>query len=169
MKNAIGIIGLVILIFGCQTKDTHDKVDLEGDLYYPWLKLGSFYQRPDSIYQLYQHLRDSLGIAALREQDSTGTAFIELLESNKLIRSPFIYLKTDSGTISIIYMTMEDYKPITKFTYQDLINSAQKIRLRLATESLTDEFHICKKVFSIEVVNGETLEKQKKFKIEEYR
>jgi len=41
--------------------------------------------------------------------------------------------------------------------------------LKLITEQLTDKLQICKKVISIEKIEGETLQKQKKFKIEEYK
>jgi len=168
MKNLIIIVGLILIVFGCQTKPK-EKPNLEGDLYYTWLKLGSFYQQPDSLYQIYSQLRDSLGIEELRNQDSTGTFHIELLEKHDLIKSPFIYLKTDSDSIFIVYMTQEEYEPITEYTYQDLIDNKQKIRLKLITEQLTDKLQICKKVISIEKIDGETLQKQKKFKIEEYR
>jgi hypothetical protein len=168
MKNLIIIAGLILIAFGCQTKP-EVKPNLEGDLYYTWLKLGSFYQQPDSLYQNYSQLRDSLGIEELRNQDSTGTFHIELLEKHDLVKNPFIYLKADSDSTFIVYMTQEEYEPITEYTYQDLIDNKQKIRLKLITEQLTDKLQICKKVISIEKIDGETLQKQKKFKIEEYR
>lgn len=168
MKNLIIIIGLALIVFGCQTKPK-EKPNLEGDLYYTWLKLGSFYQQPDSLYQNYTELRDSLGIEKLRKQDSIGTSHIELLEKHGLVKSPFIYLKTDSDSTFIVYLTAKDYKPITEYTYQNLIDNKQKVRLKLITEQLTDKLHICKKVISIEKIEGETFQKQKKFKIEEYR
>ncbi len=168
MKNLIVILGSILIAFGCQTKP-EEKPNLEGDLYYTWLKLGSFYQQPDSLYQNYTELRDSLGIEELRKQDSTGTTHIELLEKHGLVKSPFIYLKTDSDSTFIVYMTPEEYEPITEYTHQVLIDNKQKIRLKLITERLTDKLQICKKVVSIKKVAGETLQRQKKFKIEEYR
>ena len=168
MKNLIIIIGSVLVVFGCQTKP-EEKPNLEGDLYYTWLKPGSFYQQPDSLYQNYTELRDSLGIEELRKQDSIGTSHIELLEKHGLVKSPFIYLKTDSDSTFIVYLTVKEYEPITEYTYQNLIDNKQKVRLKLITEQLTDKLQICKKVISIEKIEGETLQKQKKFKIEEYR
>ncbi|GAA3619136.1 hypothetical protein [Flavivirga jejuensis] len=168
MKKLILVLSCFLILIGCQNR-AFEKPNLEGDLYYTWLKLGSFYQQPDSLYNGYIALRDSLGIEELRKQDSTRTAHIELLEKHDLVNSPFIYLKTDSDSKFIVYMTTEDYQPITKYTYQDLIDNNQKIKLKLITERLTDKLQICKKVVSIEKVDGETLQTQKKFKIEEYR
>lgn len=156
------------MFFGCQNK-SEDKPNLEGDLYYTWLKLGSFYQQPDSLYNGYIELRERLGIEELRKQDSTGTSHIELLEKHDLVNSPFIYLKTDSDSTFIVYMNPEDYQPITNFTHQKLIDTKKKIRLKLVTQRLNEKMWICKKVISMEKIDGETLQKQKKFKIEEYR
>lgn len=168
MKNLLIILSLIFIAFGCQTNH-EEKLNVEGDLYYTWLKLGSFYQQPDSLYQNYTELKDSLGIEELRKQDSTGTSHIELLEKHGLVKSPFIYLKTDFDSTFLVYMTPEDYNPITKYTYQNLIDNKQKVRLKLITERLTDKLQICRKVVSIEKIDGETFQKQKKFKIEEYR
>ncbi|MFY0697036.1 MAG: hypothetical protein JXR11_04240 [Balneola sp.] len=168
MKNLTIIIGFILIALGCQTKP-EEKSNLEGDLYYPWLKLGSFYEQPDSLYQNYTELRDSLGIEELRKQDSTVTSHIELLEKHDLVKSPFIYLKTDSDSTFIVYMTPEEYEQISKYTYQDLIDNNEKIRLKLITEPFSDKLQVCKKIVSIEKVDGVTLQRQRKFKIEEYR
>ncbi|WP_108808824.1 hypothetical protein [Aquimarina spinulae] len=168
MKKLIVISSCFLILLGCKT-NTNKKSNLEGDLYYTWLKLGSFYGQPDSLYQNYIKLRDSLGIDRLRKEDSTSTAHIELLEKHGLVKSPFIYLKADNDSTFIIYMSKEDYKLITKYTYQDLIDKKKKIRLELEIEKLTNKLKLCKRIISIEQVNGETLQKQKKFKIDEYK
>lgn len=158
----------MLIVYTFQNK-AEEKPNIEGDLYYTWLRLGSFYDQPDSLYQNYLDLRDSLGIEVMRKQDSIGTSLFELLEKNGLVKSPFIYLKTDSDSILIVYMTPDEYEPITKYTYQDLIDSKQKIRIKLIAERLTDNLQLCKQVISIEKIKGVTLQKQKKFNVEEYR
>ncbi len=158
----------MLVVLACQSK-IDKTLNLEGDLYYTWLKLGSFYKQPDSLYQNYTKLRDSLGIDQLRKEDSTSTTHIEILEKNGLVKNPFIYLKTDSDSTFIVYMTRKDYEPITEYSYQDLIDKKQKVKLKLETKKLTNKLRLCKKVISIELMEGETLQKQKKFKIEEYR
>jgi hypothetical protein len=168
VKKLIFILSSILILFGCQNKP-NENPNLEGDLYYTWLKLGSFYEQPDSLYLNYIELRDSLGVEELRKQDATGTSQIELLEEHDLVNSPFIYLKSDFDSIFIIYMTPEDYQRITKYSYQNLIDNKEKIRLKLITERLSDKLKICKKVISMEKTEGETLQKQKKIKIEEYR
>lgn len=168
MKKLLAIIGSFLILLGCQNKEPKYQ-NLEGDLYYrSWLSFGSFYGRQDSLYTRYVALKDSIGIEELRKQDSELTAHIELLEQHKLTNSPFIYLKTDYDSTFTIYMSKKDYDPITKYSYQNLIDSEEKVRLKMDIEKLTDKLLICKKVISIEKIKGETFGKQRKFKIVEY-
>lgn len=162
------ILGILLMVWSCKTA-TEEKPNLEGDLYYTtWLAFGSFYAK-DTLYQNYLHYKDSIGIEELRKEDPILIPQIELLEKHNLVKSPFIYLKTDKDSTYTIYMTPKDYEPITQYTYQDLIDNKEKIRLQLIIEPLTDKFKICKKVVSIEKIKGETLKQQRKFKIEDYR
>ena len=168
MKN-LTIIFILCFTFCCCQHKLHEKSELEGDLYYTFLKSGSFYNQPDSVYLGYVELRDSLGIDELKKQNVKIFSRIELLEKQGLLKSPYIYLKTDSDSIFVVYMTPEVYEPITRFTYQQLRNNNQKVRLKLITVQLSDNLRICDKIVSIQKVTGETLQIQKKFKIEEYK
>jgi len=169
MRKILLILSCSIFISGCLTKKPNHTI-LEGDLYYTWLGLGSFYKQPDSLYKNYIHLRDSIGIAGLRKTDySIFIDKIELLEKHGLEQSPFIYLKNDLDTKFIVYMSPEDYKPITKHSYQLLKNNHQKVRLKLVTEKLKDNLVLCKEVISIQKIDGETLQRRKKFKLTDYR
>ncbi|MGB0428947.1 MAG: hypothetical protein ACPGLV_00640 [Bacteroidia bacterium] len=157
MKNGLIVLSIMLVLSACKNK-SQQTPNLEGDLYYKWLKLGSFYNVPDSFYQKY-----------LEYKDTKGTPYIEILEKHNLVKSPFIYLKTDADSIFIVYMEPDDYEPITEYNYQDLIDDKQKIRLKLKTYRISDKQQVCQKVISIEKINGETLLKEKKFKIEDYK
>ena len=166
MKFLFVLIGCIGLLFGCQSKSTNESPNLEGDLYYTWLKFGSFYNIPDSIFTIYKQLKDSVGVGQLDNLGYTGFA---VLEAHDLLKSPFIYIKSDSDSLFIIYMRPDDYKPFTKFSRAQLLESNKKVRVGLVTERLNEKQMICKSVTSIELVPGETLEEQRKFKVEDYR
>ncbi len=168
MMRILILLGSFLLLFGCESRP--DKTpNLEGDLYYTAFRLGSFYDQPDSLYNHYIKLKDSLGMGQLKKEDPVLMTKIELLEKRELIKSPYIYLKTDSDSTFIVYMSKEDYEPITQYTHQDLIDNHQKIRLKLDTEKLTDKLLLCKSVISIKLVDGETQQRGGKFLIEDYR
>jgi len=167
MKKIMSIVGIFILFSSCQEQN-NESLYLEGDLYYTWLKLGNFYGLPDSLCYHYEYLKDSLGIDEFAKQNSKLMPYIKLLEEWSLVKSPFIYLKMDSSVV-IVYLSKDDYEPITKYTYQDLIDTEQKVRLKLVTNKLNTKLYLCKEVISMERIDGETLQKEKKFKIEDYR
>ena len=168
MKKLLLITCTVWMFSSCQNSPG-EQPTLEGDLYYAAMNFGSFYGLPESVYQGYADLRDSVGLEALKKDQSQITRHMASLEKYGLVKSPYIYLKTDADSTFIIYMTPEDYQPITQFTYQDLIENQQKVRLQLITEPLEDNMLRCKKVISIEKMAGETFAKQRQFKIEDYR
>jgi hypothetical protein len=75
---------------------------------------------------------------------------------------------TDSGAMITVYMNHDDYKPITKISYQDLIENEEKVRIKLKADSLYNKMYLCTKVVSIEKIEGETKYRQTKFKIGDY-
>ena len=172
MKNWIVIISISALFVGCINRSAEEKV-IEGFLHYSTFRVGSFYDVQDSIYKKYTQLRDSVGIDSVFTGQEKLTLAVKILEKHDLLKSPYVYLKTDSDFLFIVYMTPEDYAPITKFTYLDLKKNNQKVRLKFVTENLGLNLVLCKKVISIEKLMNDTLSgnaiRRNKFKIEDYR
>jgi len=163
------IVAVSLFVIGCNSSNKEQGTLLEGDLHFRWLKLGSFYNTPDSIYQYFTSWKDTVNIQTLTKNDSVFLAHYSLLEEAGLLHSPYIYLQPDSGKNVIVYFSEEDYQEFTKFTYQDLISTKQKVRIKLLVDSINDKLRRCTKVVSIDVVEGQTLQRVKKFKIEDYR
>ncbi len=159
------ICGLFFLM-ACQSNEKVDET-IEGDLYYNWLKLGSFYGQPDSVYQQYEKLMHTADSAAYN--GTIEVSHIEFLKKHNLLKSPFIYLKTNVDSICLVYMTYQDYKPITTFKYRDLIKTNKKVRLKLIVNKLSPRHFRCKKVEKIEKMDGQTFQKPRKFRIEDYK
>jgi len=159
---------LVTFFISCQSNKNNLTPNLEGDLYYTWLKLGSFYGR-DSLFNNYKNFRDTLEISELMDGNPKGIARLEALEKHNLLNSPYIYLKDDLDSVMIVYMSKEDFKPITQFTHKELINDNKKVRIKLNVEHLTDELYLCKKLVSVKLIKGETSQSGRKMKKEDYR
>lgn len=167
MKGLFIAIIIIAFFIGCKPESQSTKIT--GDLYYTWLKLGSFYGQPDSMLTQYLQLKDSIGYEGLMKEDSIGTKYIRVLEENNLLTSPFIYLRTDEGKTILLYLDKDDYKKFIKFNYQDLIDKKQKVRIVAEADSLWNKMFLCKSLISVRLIEGKTLQQQKKFKIEEYR
>jgi hypothetical protein len=157
----------LLLIIECDSR--HNSEVVAGDLYYYWFKFGSFYGQPDSLLQEYLSIRDSLGFEAMMEEDSAGTAYVLTLEENSIVISPFIFMKKDNGHVLTLYMDSSDFRQFTNFSYQELIDNKQKVRITANIDSIANKLYLCKSLISVELVDGSTLIKQGKFKIEEYQ
>ncbi len=167
MTKVPSILLLATCLMGCECNRA--STNISGDLYYSWLKLGSFYGHPDSLIDRYQAERDSLGWEAMVEQDSAGASYIKMLEENDLLTSPFIYLKKENGHVVTLFLSHRDYTGFTRFTYQSLIDEGKKVRLEVKADSLWQKIYICRGVISVELLAGQTLQRPGKFKIEDYR
>jgi hypothetical protein len=166
MKFTFTLLTFLLLI-GCNSRPNGQEVT--GDLYYHWFKFGSFYGQADSVLQEYLNIRDSLGYVAMMEEDSAGTAYVRTLEENSILTSPFIFMKKDNGNVLTLYLDSSDFRQFTNFSYQELIDSKQKVRITANIDSIANKLYLCKSLISVELVDGSTLVKQGKFKIEEYR
>lgn len=162
IRIAFFILVCLSIISSCESVEVNGDA-IEGDLCFTWLKLGSYYGKPDSFYDHFIKNKDSI-IAS----DDYFKNELKTLDSLNLLKSPFIYLMTDSGAMITVYMNHDDYKPITKISYQDLIENEEKVRIKLKADSLYNKMYLCTKVVSIEKIEGETKYRQTKFKIGDY-
>jgi hypothetical protein len=142
---------------------------VSADLYYNWLKLGSFYGQPDSLLTNYMKMKDSLGFEQMLKADSTGTLYLKALEDKNLLNSPYIYLRTDNGETFTLFMNSKDYKNFTKFNYHELTDQNLKVRVEVEIDSIWKQMYYCSELISVNLLEGQTLQRERKFKIEEYR
>ncbi|PQM55977.1 MAG: hypothetical protein CL924_00140 [Deltaproteobacteria bacterium] len=156
------------MLISCNLTD-QTSTKISADLYYNWLKLGSFYGRPESLLTNYLNQKDSLGYEGMMKEDSSTTKYLKVLEENDLLMSPFIYLKADNGHTFLLFMNEGDFSNFNSFNYHELIDNSQKVRVEAEIDSLYDNMYFCKKIISVKVTEGQTLQKEGKFKIEEYR
>ncbi len=166
----IKILHLVIifLLFTNCTDNPNTRL-VTGDLYYTWLRFGSFYGQPDSVFHAYEEGGDIGWYSELYKSDSIGAAYVQMLDKQNLLQSPFIYLRTDQDSTCLIFLEESDYRQFTKFNYRELTENEQKVRIEAIVEPIWDRTFLCHTLNSVELTDGITLQKQRKFKIEDYR
>ena len=168
MKSIMNTLILCATLISC-TSNKKSSTSISADLYYSWMKFGSFYGKPDSLLTNYLNLKDSLGYEGMMKEDSAGTAYFKKLEQYGLLSSPFVYLRAENGHTFLLLMNEHDYNSFDHFNYQELIDNKQKVKVEAEIDSLGEKMYLCKKIVSVKVVDGQTFQQQKKFKIEEYR
>jgi hypothetical protein len=156
---------LLVVIFSACNKT---KI-IEGDLFYSIFRYGSFYDQPDSVIRQVKNWADSV---QKKNLDSLGIEFLtkyEILKNENILYYPYIEILLDNGSVSRLYFTKEDYSPIKEFNYKDLITTSTKVRIKVLVKDLGYSMNLCKKVYWIKKVEGETFNKEKKFSITDYR
>ncbi|MCW3787590.1 hypothetical protein [Plebeiibacterium sediminum] len=165
--KAFLLIVIILLNIGC--KPIKEAQIIEGDLCYEWIKLGNFYGQPDSLLTNFYIWKDSIGYEGMMKEDSLSAYYLKLLEDNDLLVCPYVYIITDKRRRVLLYMNSAEYESLNHFTYKELIANHQKVRIVAKVHSLVDNMFVCKKLISVDVIDGVTRPGRSKFKIEDYR
>jgi hypothetical protein len=75
-----------------------------------------------------------------------------------LHEKPFVYLKIKKSNFNF-FVSKEDYENLMKYTYDELIETNKKVVIKAEVtvdKYFFDKAFVCKKILSIEVVNGQT-------------
>jgi hypothetical protein len=164
MKRYIQII--LILFCGC---DNQPKAEiLTGDLYFSFFRPGSFYNQPDSLVKTFQTYFDTLTIENAGTGDKILLTQYNILKEKDLLYQPFIYLKTDLDSVVTLYLNPLNYEKIKVHKRQKLQDEKKKVRIEASVTSIDNGLFYCTELKHVDIVDGETLQRQKKWKIEDY-
>ncbi|MEP7318176.1 MAG: hypothetical protein ABI921_05535 [Panacibacter sp.] len=163
---------LIILFFfiglSCNSFNTDNEL-IEGDLYFDWFRIGSFYNQPDSVIRNAKNYFDTVNQYNLDSSDKRIFDMYESLKKENLLYSPFIDMKLDNDSIMKIYFKNADYEKIKIYSRKELQDTKKKIRLKLEVRELGNKMAFCTKLVSVNKVNGQTFMISRKFKIEDYK
>jgi len=161
---------LVVILFNqvnCKS-DNQENKQIEGDLYYDWLRIGSFYNEPDSIIEGVKLYADTVDSKMLNTNDLRTLNMYKTLQKENLLYQPFIDLRLDNDSIIKIYFTNNDYERIKIYKRQDLLDAKMKIRIRMEVKDLGYGMALDKKIISLQKAPGQTFQVNPKMKIEDY-
>ena len=134
-----------------------ETTNIEGELYFKLISLGSFYDVPDSIIQTFESNIDSLsGLETISEQDQQLIEMVKTLKENGLINKPFFHIKLDSTQIATVYVNEREYEEIKKFDRHSLITENKKVNISLKGRIVKDGIVECQEILSTEKVDGKT-------------
>jgi len=141
----------------------------EGDLYYTFFQRGSLYGLSKKHANMLKTYLDTATI----EHASGDTSIIKgyaILKKENLAYSPFIYVRLNNAndSLMVLYMNKADYARITPFRYNQLQANHQKVHLKFTAKQLGKGMFLCQSLISTDLVAGQTMEIQHKFKIEDY-
>ena len=138
-------------------RPANSDIEIEGDLYFKLISIGSFYNIPKEKKDEFLLKIDSLKQdKSISNQEKELVEMIELLTKHELIDKPYFHLKTDSTRITTVYLTQVDYNKIQQLDRQELINSGKKIKLKLLGEKISENVFYAHEILEINKIDGKT-------------
>lgn len=168
MTKYISIILSFIFILSCNSLSSDNKL-IEGDLYFDWFRIGSFYNQPDSIIQNAKIYFDTVNQYKLDPDSKKFFFMYESLKKEDLLYSPFIDMKLDNDSIMKIYFKNADYEKIKIYSRKELQDTKKKVRIKMEVHELGNKMAFCTKLIAVNKVDGQTFIISRKFKIEDYK
>ena len=165
MKYIIWIF-FTVSIWSCQNKV--NPKELKGDLYFGLFRIGSYYDQPDSIIQWYESYFDTTNFKLEDKNEQQLFSTYQNLKRHNLLYNPFVELLVQSDSIVKLYLDVSDYDRIKTHRRQVLQNDNKKVIIKSEVELIENGIYNCVELKSVQVVDGQTLQLQKKFKIEDY-
>jgi len=160
---------LLTLGLGCQDIKSKKIQVIEGDLYFSYFRYVNFYNQPDSVINKVIALADTADRTLLDSADLAFLTMYDTLEKEKLLHNPYIALRLDTDSIITLVLSQDDYLKIAPTNYQNLLDTKKKIRIKADVRQITGIISYCNKLIFIDTLDGETLPKSKKLKIDDYR
>ena len=157
---------ILILILGCNSEPKTDT--LTGDLYFSFFRLGSYYNQADSVVKFYETYFDTVTFEKVNSADKRLIKQYRLLKEKNLLYRPFVNLKIQDDSVVTLYLDTLDYNRIKVYKRQKLQDDNKKVKIQAAVTMIDNGLFNCEKLKSIDLVDGETLQRQKKFKIDDY-
>lgn len=146
---------LLITIFILVSCNSNTEI-ISGDLYFKQVDWLNYYGANDGNKQEVQEL-----IRALKENNSLSVTEEKIvkqhdkLEKLNLLESPYVRIKTEKD-VKVVFMTEDDFEKVKEYRLQDLLESNQKVSLKLEVEKVDADFFMCKKIIQLLKVSGVT-------------
>ena len=157
---------IILLFWSCETSEKNNL--LTGDLYFSFFRLGSYYNISDSVITKFESYMDTLNLENADNEDIELINTYKKLKEEKLIYKPFIDVLVKKDSVVKLYLDSMDYDRIKIYKRQKLQEDNKKVRIEATIRKIGKGFYYCKDLLKVELIDGETLNRQKKLKIEDY-
>ena len=154
--------------FDTEWFEIKEKKEIKGDLYFGFFRLASYYNQPDSLVDNFRMYFDTLDINKASKGDKEFIKLFKIVSSNGLINKPYIDLRLENDSIVKLYLDSVDYDKIKVHKRIKLQTEEKKIVISAKVIDYSNGLFYCDSLLNIEKVDGQTLQIEKKFKIEDY-
>jgi len=152
MKKLILLLITIFILISCNSNTEI----ISGDLYFKQVDWLNYYRENDSnkqeIQELFQAIKANSSLSITEEKMVNQYGKLEKLN---LLDTPYIRIKTKKD-VKVVFMTEEDFEKVREYNLQDLLETNQKVNLKLEVEEVDTDFFMCKQIIEFYKVSGVT-------------
>ena len=163
--NRLHLIALILLL-GCYDKPNTKTVT--GDLYFSFVRPNTCYNVQDTIVTQSLKYFDSLALDQTELRVNRIIRHYKILKEKGLLFQPAIYLKTDNDSILTLHLDSLDYDKIKVHKRQELLQLRKRVRIEADVMVFDKGLYYCSRLRRVELIDGETLQRQGILKIKDY-
>ncbi len=131
---------------------------VDGDLYFKLIDFG-FFKEPDSAISKFEKEIWRVDKRSFNEQDTKFYTLVQYMSKHKLLRKPFIRIRSDNGDIKIFFTSTSDYKQFEQYNWRDLNVQNKKVRIKAEVierkNTVLPRLEL-RKILSVNKINGRT-------------
>src|SRR5690554_5926001 len=141
MKKLILLLITIFILISCNSNTEI----ISGDLYFKQVDWLNYYRENDSnkqeIQELFQAIKANSSLSITEEKMVNQYGKLEKLN---LLDAPYIRIKTEKD-VKLVFMLEEDFEKVKEYKLQDLLETNQKVSLKIEVEEVSsDVFYVRK-------------------------
>src|SRR5690606_22525953 len=152
MKKLILLLITIFILISCNSNTEI----ISGDLYFKQVDWLNYYRENDSnkqeIQELFQAIKANSSLSITEEKMVNQYGKLEKLN---LLDAPYVRIKTEKD-VKLVFMLEEDFEKVKEYKLQDLLETNQKVSLKIEVEEVSSDVFLCKKIVELQKVSGVT-------------
>ncbi len=156
---------IVLLINGFNSNQ-NDPFLIKGDLTFQKVSFMSLYGASDSAYHFYLNKIDSTLLLGENRENHEYELFkhFDNLRVHNLLKSPYVFLRDESDSSIVIYLSIREYDKIKDFKHSELIDDHKKVIISLEVQQLDKHIYYSEKIVDLMRVSEQTYPNRKPIK-----
>ncbi|MBX2898109.1 MAG: hypothetical protein KF775_00570 [Cyclobacteriaceae bacterium] len=118
--------------------------------------------------RFYETYFDTTNFEAADKNERELFRMYQTIKDNDLLYKPSVDILIENDSVVRLYLEPVDYDKIKIHKRQQLQDNNKKVRIESYIQSINNGLYYCIRLKSVNIVDGETLQRQRKFKIEDY-
>lgn len=157
---------ILIFVLACNGKPEAAK--LTGDLYFGILRIGSYYNQPDSMINWFETNFDTTNYEKADAEQRRYLNLHKTLKEEGLLYHPFVQIKNEKDSVVNLYLEISDYDRIKKYKRKELLAEGKRVRIEADVKEIGDGLFYCINLLKVERIQGSTSVRSSKWKIDDY-